>query len=287
MSRRNRRAGAVRALLGAAIACALLLGACTRGSSATGGAAVLGDDAITVGSYDFPESELLAEIYAQAFEPGGLLRPAGLRPRAARVGAAGDATRADRAGARVPGQRPGVPRRRAERGRGRDAGRPPRGARRPAPPRTAGSARAGSERVRGDRRNGAEAAPARPVRPGEDGRSLAPRRSGRMRRPTAVHARVGGRLRHPVRGLRGARHRRTAHGAGAAARVRRRRAVVHLERRAREQRPRRAARRPPPRARRTHRPGDPTRGAPAVRDRRRRGARGRDHPRSRRPISGG
>ena len=71
MSRRNRRADAVRALLGAAIACALLLGACTRGSSATGGAAVLGDDAITVGSYDFPESELLAEIYAQALTRAG------------------------------------------------------------------------------------------------------------------------------------------------------------------------------------------------------------------------
>ena len=70
MSRRNRRAGAVRVLLGAAIACALL-GACTHGSSATGGAAVLGDDAITVGSYDFPESELLAEIYAQALERAG------------------------------------------------------------------------------------------------------------------------------------------------------------------------------------------------------------------------
>ena len=104
MSRRNRRAGAVRVLLGAAIACALL-GACTHGSSATGGAAVLGDDAITVGSYDFPESELLAEIYAQALERAGFTveRDFDLGPRELVV--ACDATRARRAGARVPGQR--------------------------------------------------------------------------------------------------------------------------------------------------------------------------------------
>ncbi len=71
MSGRNRRAGAARTPLGAAIVCAILLGACTHGSGATGGAAVLGDDAITIGSYDFPESELLAEIYAQALTRAG------------------------------------------------------------------------------------------------------------------------------------------------------------------------------------------------------------------------
>ena len=43
-----------------------LLSGCTRGSGPTGNAAVLTDDAITVGSFDFPENELLAEIYAQA-----------------------------------------------------------------------------------------------------------------------------------------------------------------------------------------------------------------------------
>ena len=71
MSGRNRLGDGARRRLGVAIACALLLGACTRGSSTTGGAAVLGDDAITVGSFDFPESELLAEIYAQALARAG------------------------------------------------------------------------------------------------------------------------------------------------------------------------------------------------------------------------
>ncbi len=71
MSRRNRRAGAAASAAGGRDRVRAAGGACTRGSSATGGAAVLGDDAITVGSYDFPESELLAEIYAQALERAG------------------------------------------------------------------------------------------------------------------------------------------------------------------------------------------------------------------------
>jgi osmoprotectant transport system substrate-binding protein len=43
----------------------------------------LGDDAITVGSFDFPESVLLAEIYSQALESGGFAveRAFGLGPR--------------------------------------------------------------------------------------------------------------------------------------------------------------------------------------------------------------
>jgi osmoprotectant transport system substrate-binding protein len=43
----------------------------------------LGDDAITVGSFDFPESVLLAEIYSQALESGGFTvnREFGLGPR--------------------------------------------------------------------------------------------------------------------------------------------------------------------------------------------------------------
>ena len=46
--------------------------------------------AITVGSFDFAESRLLAEIYGQALEDGGS-RPSGLRVRAAGAGGSGDA----------------------------------------------------------------------------------------------------------------------------------------------------------------------------------------------------
>ena len=52
------------------LACFLIAGACTR-SPALAPASVLTDDAITVGSFDFPESELLAEIYAQALTRAG------------------------------------------------------------------------------------------------------------------------------------------------------------------------------------------------------------------------
>ena len=45
----------------------------------------LGDDAVTVGSFDFAESALLAEIYSQALEAGGYRRASGLRARAPRV----------------------------------------------------------------------------------------------------------------------------------------------------------------------------------------------------------
>ena len=46
-------------------------------------AAVAADDAITVGSFDFPESELIAEIYAQALERAGFQvdREFGVGPR--------------------------------------------------------------------------------------------------------------------------------------------------------------------------------------------------------------
>jgi osmoprotectant transport system substrate-binding protein len=55
------------------LAAALLLVsvACTSGSSGTS-TDVTTDDAITVASFDFPESELLAEIYAQALEGAGV-----------------------------------------------------------------------------------------------------------------------------------------------------------------------------------------------------------------------
>ena len=60
--------------LTATLAATLVLGtlvACGSGSSDEGARSALGDDAITVGSFDFPESELLAEIYSQALERGG------------------------------------------------------------------------------------------------------------------------------------------------------------------------------------------------------------------------
>lgn len=71
MSGRNRRGDRARRRLGVAIVVVALLGACTRGSGPTGGSAVLTDGAITVGSFDFPESELLAEIYAQSLARAG------------------------------------------------------------------------------------------------------------------------------------------------------------------------------------------------------------------------
>ena len=51
--------------------------------SARRAADVLGDDAITVGSFDFPESVLLAELYSQALEDRGFRveRALGLGPR--------------------------------------------------------------------------------------------------------------------------------------------------------------------------------------------------------------
>ena len=45
-------------------------------------ATVLDDDVITVGSFDFPESVLLAEIYSQALEARGVRRRAGVRASA-------------------------------------------------------------------------------------------------------------------------------------------------------------------------------------------------------------
>src|SRR5213592_1828829 len=53
-----------------AIALAALGVACTATPPSGGGSALV-DDAITVGSFDFPESEVLAELYAQALERAG------------------------------------------------------------------------------------------------------------------------------------------------------------------------------------------------------------------------
>jgi osmoprotectant transport system substrate-binding protein len=64
------------------LACLALLGACSTAWPVDVGS-VLGDDAITIGSFDFPESELLAEIYAEALTRGGftIIRSFDLGPR--------------------------------------------------------------------------------------------------------------------------------------------------------------------------------------------------------------
>jgi osmoprotectant transport system substrate-binding protein len=54
-----------------AIVAAVALGGCGSPPRADSPAGALGDDAITVASFDFPESELLAEIYGQALEAAG------------------------------------------------------------------------------------------------------------------------------------------------------------------------------------------------------------------------
>src|SRR5918996_5654328 len=50
---------------------ALLIAACVRVPQEPGGKNALEDEAITIGSFDFAESELLAEIYARALERRG------------------------------------------------------------------------------------------------------------------------------------------------------------------------------------------------------------------------
>ena len=46
--------------------------ACSRRSSVLETGGVLRDDTVTVASFNFPESELLAELYAQAMEGAGI-----------------------------------------------------------------------------------------------------------------------------------------------------------------------------------------------------------------------
>jgi osmoprotectant transport system substrate-binding protein len=53
------------------LALALLASACSSGSEAGPPASALGDRAITVASFNFPESELLAELYGQALRAAG------------------------------------------------------------------------------------------------------------------------------------------------------------------------------------------------------------------------
>jgi osmoprotectant transport system substrate-binding protein len=57
----------------AALALIVSIGACSSGSSSSRSTSsnALNDDVITVGSFEYAESELLAEIYSQALERGG------------------------------------------------------------------------------------------------------------------------------------------------------------------------------------------------------------------------
>jgi osmoprotectant transport system substrate-binding protein len=72
-----RRAGAILTTM-----LLVLLGAACR-SSTPRSASAIGDDSVTVGSFDFPESVLLGEIYSQALEARGLsvIRRLDLGPR--------------------------------------------------------------------------------------------------------------------------------------------------------------------------------------------------------------
>jgi osmoprotectant transport system substrate-binding protein len=62
---------------------ALLSASCASGTAPSGPGATLSDDAVTVGSFNFPESILLAELYAQALEAHGIsvVRELDLGPR--------------------------------------------------------------------------------------------------------------------------------------------------------------------------------------------------------------
>lgn len=66
-----------------AFAAALLMLMTACHAAGSGGPTALGDDAITVGSFDFPESVLLGELYAQVLERAGfqVIRQFDLGPR--------------------------------------------------------------------------------------------------------------------------------------------------------------------------------------------------------------
>ena len=69
----------------------------------------LGDEVVTVGSFDFAESGLLAEIYSQALEGGGIRVRRAVRPRPPRVRRPRARRGPGRARARVRGHRAPVP----------------------------------------------------------------------------------------------------------------------------------------------------------------------------------
>jgi osmoprotectant transport system substrate-binding protein len=74
LSRRHGHRRSPAAVATSTVATFALLAGCSSGqpSSSSSAADVLHDDAITVASFDFPESELLAELYSQTLERAGL-----------------------------------------------------------------------------------------------------------------------------------------------------------------------------------------------------------------------
>jgi osmoprotectant transport system substrate-binding protein len=65
------------------VAIATLATACAADGTSSPPSATLGDDAVTIGSFNFTESVLLSELYAQALEAGGIevVRELNLGPR--------------------------------------------------------------------------------------------------------------------------------------------------------------------------------------------------------------
>ncbi len=72
-----------RLILCLVVAVATLAAACSESGGSTTPADVLDDNAVTIGSFNFPESVLLAELYAQALESHGIpvVRVLNLGPR--------------------------------------------------------------------------------------------------------------------------------------------------------------------------------------------------------------
>src|SRR5215207_3052106 len=73
----------MRHLAGFVVVACIALAACSSSSDRSTSESALDDDAITVGSFDFAESRVVAEIYAQALESHGykVVRAFGLGPR--------------------------------------------------------------------------------------------------------------------------------------------------------------------------------------------------------------
>ena len=221
---------------------------------------------VTVASFDFAESRLLAEIYAQALERSGLRvrRAFGLGPRELVAPALREGL--DRRRARVRRHGGAVPERGPRASRGRCRGDPRRSGARAAGDRGPGArARpgAGHQRLRRPprgRRASRAHADERPPR----GRAAADlRRAARVRDPAALPRRPAQGLRHRVRRGRAARRRRSPDPPGARHRHRRRRAALQHRPGRRHRRPRRAGRRPRAAAgRERHADRAPRRGRP-------------------------
>ena len=82
-----------------------LVGCSSTARDAPTQSSALGDNAITVGSFNFAESEVLAEIYSQALEAGRLSRAPGVRLGPREFVAPALARRTPRARSRVRGHR--------------------------------------------------------------------------------------------------------------------------------------------------------------------------------------